>query len=738
MPKSAKKRKEKAADFTKQKLKLGKKQTPTNAVDTSFKARTITLPGQSITVEKGADAPTTKRKLTIDDLLIHLKHYNVATRRDAIFGLRELLESHWDLLESHLVLLLNGLVRLISDEDPSVRRTLTSFLAWLLPRIPSEELTPHSPLLILYATSAQTHIFPEIRIDAIRVLNVLLECIPESITSGCCRVNEGHGSRVLNGYLGILSAGTTRDGPEGLVQATSSASVVLSPASKLVVLQSLSSFLRAGLLLRHGESSPSRDAQEVSHFWFLLQAFRTPESYDAFDCLLKPTTQYTIPRTSSARLWTAEPGLNEDFVHHPNTTDFVMGDSWSLEDLSEERRGFDRSPSDEIIDTLNYEALARLAQNLQPTLVSTFLDCVPTVFSPRETLLETSLQLVLAVSQIAKNLYGVLLQRRSILVSGKYNGSIEDLGTMLGYMAPYFPFKSKGEQAFQELNVIFCELAALHKFAVDGDPRTPQNSAKRKQKPPSGHVHDALPNRATLVSEYIVRLLDREALSSTQLAHSVTPTAYLSLAPAIWLLLDSHAIGHAEQQYQVLNAVIDHSLKTPSKSATKRPSIEFVARLILLDTEPQYQGAFKSGRGTRIETRFEEWLLHLPQCLWELGAADLHMTEVILRTLLRLLQRKPRLFHTKILKNFGSKLAPYFNIDHAVRGQRPGPYTKLPLSSGLRMLALDVVGTLMMLSACQGAGSSIQLLVAVDHAVSSSHEQSYWAYHKLMLRGTAF
>jgi hypothetical protein len=40
MPKASKKRKEKAADFAKAKLKLGKgKQLPSNAIDTSFKAR---------------------------------------------------------------------------------------------------------------------------------------------------------------------------------------------------------------------------------------------------------------------------------------------------------------------------------------------------------------------------------------------------------------------------------------------------------------------------------------------------------------------------------------------------------------------------------------------------------------------------------------------------------------------------------------------------------------------------
>jgi pre-rRNA-processing protein IPI1 len=61
-------------------------------------------------------------------------------------------------------------------------------------------------LLLLFATSAQTHIFPEIRIDAVRFLDIFLECIPEAVIAGWCE-NQGHGSRVLSGYLGILNAG---------------------------------------------------------------------------------------------------------------------------------------------------------------------------------------------------------------------------------------------------------------------------------------------------------------------------------------------------------------------------------------------------------------------------------------------------------------------------------------------------------------------------------------------------
>ena len=63
-------------------------------------------------------------------------------------------------------------------------------------------------MLLLFTTSAQTHIFPEIRINSVRLLDILLECIPDAVTAGWSEDIESHGSRVLGGYLGILNAGT--------------------------------------------------------------------------------------------------------------------------------------------------------------------------------------------------------------------------------------------------------------------------------------------------------------------------------------------------------------------------------------------------------------------------------------------------------------------------------------------------------------------------------------------------
>lgn len=81
-----------------------------------------------------------------------------------------------------------------------------------------DDLVPHAQLLLLFTTSAQTHIFPEIRVDAVRFLDIFLEVIPDVVTEGWAQGSSGHGRRVLEGYLGVLSAGTAYNETGGAYQ----------------------------------------------------------------------------------------------------------------------------------------------------------------------------------------------------------------------------------------------------------------------------------------------------------------------------------------------------------------------------------------------------------------------------------------------------------------------------------------------------------------------------------------
>lgn len=58
---------------------------------------------------------------------------------------------------------------------------------------------------MLFITSAQTHIFPAIRIDAVRFIDVLLDRVPDLIVQNWLQP-DSTGSRVLEGYLGLLNS----------------------------------------------------------------------------------------------------------------------------------------------------------------------------------------------------------------------------------------------------------------------------------------------------------------------------------------------------------------------------------------------------------------------------------------------------------------------------------------------------------------------------------------------------
>ncbi|KAE9411033.1 hypothetical protein BT96DRAFT_983687 [Gymnopus androsaceus JB14] len=698
MPKSAKRRREKAADFSKAKLKLGKgKQTPSNAIDTSFKARSIALPSQSITVEKDDNAPITRRKLSFDDLLAHLKHHNPGTRKDTIFGFRELLDAHWELIDSSLPVLINATVRIIGDEDASVRKALLSFYSWLIPRIPKEDIAPHAPMIMLFTTSAQTHIFPEIRIDAVRFLNIFLEYFPEIIVSGWNSAYNSHGSRVLEGYLGVLSAGTITGNDEGPPVATSTASVMLTPGSKLVVLQSLSRFIQAAT--QFGSTVSNSDKA-----WFLSPSFTTAEAYITFDALLRP-------RPSPTKTWLPE--------MDPESDEFSVSSSLATE------TGNLLSQLQELSDSIIVmQKLFVWLPRFIPTLVSVFLDCAPAVFSPSGSLPETEMELVSAIVSITRTLYGTIIQDSAPVLS-----SIEELSAILGYMSPFFPFYPNGrrdvkiEQVFQDLNLTYCDLTS-RLILTSRRESTPRQATTSRSKKGRQLGNEAL--QADRVHDYVIQIL-RGQVSSSQLVRPLTPAAYNSLLPTIWSLINYSGRNpeYLERSADVLQATVENAVKTGSKSALKRSTFNFVARLVLLDTDAHYCGAFRLGKSVEADKALEEWLTQLPQVLWELGASNPSTSEAIILFLLRLLQRRSRLVYEKTLVSLRTRFAPYFHITHPARGAIPGPFVKLSSPSTLRRRVLDVAILL-----CAFDPSSPALREAVDNALVETEEYEYWAHLK--------
>lgn len=730
MGKATKKKKEKAADFSKKKLKLGKgKQLASNAVDTSFKARSIALPSQSILESKSEDTPLTRRRLSLDDLITQLKHYNSGTRKDALLGMRELLSSNLHLIELHLVLIVTACTRAIADEDAGVRKGLLAFFAWLLPIIPPDNLAAHSSVLLLFASSAQTHIFPEIRIDATRLITLLLDYIPDAVVAGWSSKHEGHGARILQGYLGILNGGTRFGETDGPMQATSTASVTLSAGSKLVLLQSLSTFLRHAV---DQQSSTSRTAtQDINPAsmplpsWYLKRSFTSETAYEAFVSILHPPCIFI-------RDCISEDVTKDDFLLQcPLVEEDYAFSIADLSDLSPEEMELDSTGESQAAFT------AQLSKTLFPTLRSIFLDYAPTVFSPSSRPSEPDTSLVMAVASIAQTLYGSLLRDSSH--RDNYEEATDNLRALLGYMTPYFPFTANGtrdvkvEQTFQELSLTYCELCALVTMVTHSEQtqRRSHKRARQEYRPKSEQLRAAHDSSMVQVRSYISQLLRGEATRHGQIGAPLSASAYIALLPTVWVLSSSSSTGD-----DVFASLVEHAVRTSSKSAAKRPAVELIAQLVLLEKASEYHGPFRIPATSKQTGPIEEWLTSLPQTLWELGNQNVALTELILRFLLRTFQQSSSMLSPKVVATLQSRLPAFFSILHPTRGVIAGPFSKLssPSKPSARRLALDLVFTMARLPTRRKQkgqtplpAEATSLIQAVDRAIPGLEEEGYWS-----------
>jgi len=141
-------------------------------------------------------------------------------------------------------------LRIAADmQDASVRKALIGFFGWYLITLPTVRLlsvegivltaqsilTPHLPLLQLQTSSALSHIFPEIRLDAARLVHLFLEQIPTHITSSWPAAE----STIMEGLR--LTVGLGND------KGVSTQGGRLGAQAKLVTLRTILAFIRTAL-----------------------------------------------------------------------------------------------------------------------------------------------------------------------------------------------------------------------------------------------------------------------------------------------------------------------------------------------------------------------------------------------------------------------------------------------------------------------------------------------------------
>ncbi|XP_078572190.1 testis-expressed protein 10 homolog isoform X2 [Branchiostoma floridae x Branchiostoma japonicum] len=196
MPKSAKKRKAKRADFNKVKLKVGKKLPKAdNVTDTTFKSRAIHLPDQ---LKTDTTQPTNFRQQNVKDLLTQCNHYSASVRHEAITGLKDLLARHPAVVPSHLSSVVEKCSELFVDKDPVVRKAAIGLLRHTFSQASANQISPFFSLISAHLCCAMTHIFEDIRQDSLTVLDVCLEHFPSLLTS--------RSGQILTNFIGQISS----------------------------------------------------------------------------------------------------------------------------------------------------------------------------------------------------------------------------------------------------------------------------------------------------------------------------------------------------------------------------------------------------------------------------------------------------------------------------------------------------------------------------------------------------
>ncbi|GEQ68364.1 hypothetical protein JCM33374_g2032 [Metschnikowia sp. JCM 33374] len=193
---SKRKRAEKKKDFQKTKLKVGKTLAkPDNYTDTSFTAKSISLPNQTISKKAPAAVAGTSKKGDVD--LTHqlslMKHHSASTRKEVV----NFVEAHLPSNTSMYKQILTMTISLVTDSSASVREAFVSLLSACADKQPGF-LELHMRTIVLFVHSAMTHIKSEIRGSSTKVLDVLVAKAPGPLA-------KGHFVKTLRSFFPLMS-----------------------------------------------------------------------------------------------------------------------------------------------------------------------------------------------------------------------------------------------------------------------------------------------------------------------------------------------------------------------------------------------------------------------------------------------------------------------------------------------------------------------------------------------------
>lgn len=226
---SKRKKLEKRKDFIKPKLKVGKqKQKPDNYTDTSFTAKSILLPNQTIKRLNANEAVN----FDLNRYLSLTRHHSGATRKEVLILITKHLPPNPSLYKE----ILSATIPLITDSSKDVREALVNLLVSCA-ETQKGVLDLHIKPLVLFVHLAMTHIQPDIRNTSTRFLSVLVSHSPSTLF-------RTYFIKTLRCYFSLLSWTLINDKRSVSLAATNSASMeAISKAARVNHLEVLKRFL---------------------------------------------------------------------------------------------------------------------------------------------------------------------------------------------------------------------------------------------------------------------------------------------------------------------------------------------------------------------------------------------------------------------------------------------------------------------------------------------------------------
>ncbi|KAJ1800542.1 rRNA processing protein [Coemansia sp. RSA 2399] len=672
MPKASKKKQKKVEDFKKVKLKVGKKKAaPCNATDTSFTAKSIVLTGQSITADKGGQL-TNSRNLSLKDILSQLRHYSAVTRKEALAGMADLLSLHPQLVSTELGPIIEGTVKLIVDNEPVVRKGLLQLYSKFLRQVPARDLVPFIQLLVVFICSAMSHILEDIRADAVKFLDLLVEMAPGSVAQ--------FSSRILPNFYSLLETNTQSSDKKSME--IKSRTTLLTQGSRIAIMRSCFEYLAAYTRPLSEQSNP---------LWFMdrgggsaIGKGRSSYSDTRLPRNNVDSELYFFPNDSSPFAGLNLFGESAGNMKSSGTNNSTRGKGKGSS-VKDKAVNDTAGAAGEAVDyraaivARSKEALGRLFPFLQATWMEE-----STMFGTGQIATGKSLELCGFVVQILQTLW------RAAYAEGVPLDE-KDLVGFLRQCMVHFPFggsyvgKSEVEEALLSLNIKICELVALvqlgaakHKLA---DVPSKAELAKWTKRTVMV-VLQTLGVRATTQSKAVPGTQVEKMMVSSHFRHEY----FVELLPVVWQMMRGASQNDAEQ---ILVAIVHYSETCQFAAASKALCIQFLSKVIEMQWSrtPVHLGTLDLSMEWAKDL-FSKWALGLPKLLWQLRKQNLEASTAAAEAL-RLIQQRTRLLDSTAASALQGGLATLFYVDVPGKGTVYGPFKQYP--TRLQRTVLEVI-----------------------------------------------